>query len=88
MIRAEPFARLARKKEHEIFAISLADIEKALAPKKYTDPATKVPKEYHKYLEVFSRKEANKLPEHRLYDHQIKLEPGKQPKFGPLYGMS
>jgi len=88
MIGAAPFARLARNPKHEVFAISMADIEKALAPKTYTDPAAKVPEEYHPYLEVFSRKEADKLPEHRPYDHKIELEPGKQPGFSPLYGMT
>jgi len=31
----------------------MADIKKALAPKKHTNPAIKVPVEYHKYLDVF-----------------------------------
>ena len=83
-----PFMRLAQKPGYEIFAASMADIEKTLAPKKRTNPATKVPVEYHENLKVFSRAEADKLPEHRPYDLKIKLEPGKQPPFGPLYGMS
>jgi hypothetical protein len=86
--RAVPLARLAQRPGHEIFAVTMADIEKALAPKKYTDPATKVPKEYHEFLDVFSRKELERLPEHRPYDHKIVLEEGKNPTFGPLYGMS
>jgi Reverse transcriptase (RNA-dependent DNA polymerase)/RNase H-like domain found in reverse transcriptase len=83
-----PFMKLARKDGHELFSASMADIEKTLAPKKNTDPALKLPKEYHDYLDVFSRRDADKLPEHRPYDHKITLEPGKQPTFGPLYGMS
>ena len=79
---------LARKPKHELFAISIKDIEKALAPKVHTDPATKVPLAHQHKLHVFSRREADKLPEHRPYDHRIVLEPGKQPPFGPLYGMS
>jgi len=47
-----------------IFAVTMADIEKALAPKKYIDPAIKVPVEHYKYLDVFSRKEADKLVEY------------------------
>ena len=31
----------------------MADIKKALAPKKHTDPAIKVLVEYYKYLDVF-----------------------------------
>ena len=87
-IGSAPFMRLARKPGYEIFAASMADIEKTLAPRKRTDPATKVPVEYHRNLKAFSRTEADKLPKHRPYDLKIKLEPGKQPPFGPLYGMS
>jgi len=31
----------------------MADIKKALALKKHTDPATKVPVEYYNYLNIF-----------------------------------
>jgi len=54
MIGVTPLARLARKLEYIIFTVTMADIEKALAPKKYTDFAIKVPVEHHKYLDVFS----------------------------------
>jgi len=66
----------------------MADIKKALAPKKHTNPAIKVLVCHYNNLEVFSRKEADKLAEHQLYDHKIVLKEGKQPGFGPLYGMS
>ena len=42
-IGAIPLTRLARKPGHEIFAVTIADIEKALTLKKYTDPRTKLP---------------------------------------------
>ncbi|SOV08098.1 uncharacterized protein UDID_17285 [Ustilago sp. UG-2017a] len=47
-----------------------------------------IPQEYHQYLDVFSRVKANKLPPHRTYDHQIPLEEGKSPPFGPIYSLS
>jgi len=31
----------------------MADIKKALALKKYTNPATKIPVEYYKHLDTF-----------------------------------
>ena len=42
----------------------MANIKKALTPKKYINPATKVPAEHYKYLDIFSRKEADKLAEY------------------------
>ena len=42
----------------------MANIKKAWTLKKYTNPATKVLVEHHKYLDIFLRKEANKLAEY------------------------
>ena len=42
----------------------MADIKKALVLKKYTNPAIKVLIDYYKYLEVFLRKEVDKLVEY------------------------
>jgi hypothetical protein len=53
IIRATSLVQLAIKPEYTIFAIIVADIKKALAPKKHTDPAIKVLVEYYKYLDVF-----------------------------------
>jgi len=77
IIRATLLAQLARKPKHTIFAVIIANIKKALALKKHTNPATKVLVCHYKHLEVFSRKEANKLVEHQPYNHKIILEEGK-----------
>ena len=66
----------------------MADIKKALALKKYTNPAIKVLVEYHKYLDIFLREEANKLLERQLYNYKIIIKEGKDPRFRPLYGIS
>ena len=47
-----------------IFAVTIADIEKALILKKYTNPVIKVLVYYYKHLNIFSRKKANKLVKH------------------------
>jgi len=88
IIRATPLAQLAKKPEYTIFTVTIANIKKALAPKKYTNPAIKVLVEYYNCLEVFLREEANKLLEYRLYNYKIILKKGKQPRFRPLYKMS
>jgi len=38
IIQAAPFVSLARKRDHEIFAITMEDIKKALEPKQYINP--------------------------------------------------
>ncbi|OAQ59084.1 retrovirus polyprotein [Purpureocillium lilacinum] len=77
-----------------IFSASMADIEKALAPKKRTDVREKLPAHYHEYLSVFNRDEADRLPPRRPgSDHRIVLEADANGRemdapWGPLYGMS
>jgi hypothetical protein len=73
----------------------LADIQKALAPKRYTDPCTKLPRQYWKYLRLFEQDKAEELLPHwgDRIDHKIELvqeENGKDPEvsWGPLYNMT
>jgi len=47
-----------------------------------------IPPEYHEFADLFSKKEADKLPAHRSYNHAIPLESGKAPSFGPIYKLS
>ncbi|MBW0474663.1 hypothetical protein O181_014378 [Austropuccinia psidii MF-1] len=46
-----------------------------------------VPSVYHKYLDVFSKVKAEKLPPHCACDHHIKLE-GSLPPVGVIYSLS
>ena len=88
MIGSVSFAWVAQKKNHEVFAISMKDIEKVLNLKESTDPATVLSKEYHEFLDVFSRQLADTLPSHQSHDHHIHLGPESQLIFEPLYDMS
>lgn len=88
--------RRQRKKQGDIqvFAASMADINKALRVVQRTDPATRLPQHFLKFLDVFSHLKAKQLPPLRGpgIDHAIELESvdGKTPKvpWGPLYSMS
>jgi hypothetical protein len=71
------FATLTRKAlRTNVFAVSLQDIDKALAPKKDVDPRTILPNWCKNFLLLFSKKEANRLPPLRGkgVDYLIKLE--------------
>jgi len=82
------------RRKVEVFAASMADIEKALRPRSITDPRTKLPKHFSEFLDVADRTEADKLPPLRGpgIDHHIELQEvdGKTPEvpWGPLYKMS
>ena len=77
----------------DVAAISPEDYEKFFE-KMRRNPITreelqrKVPKAYHKWLEVWNPVEANKLPPHRTIDHTIELQPGAKPPAKRAYGMS
>jgi len=64
MIQAAPFILLARKRDHEIFAVTIEDIKKALEPKQYINPWPLVPKEYHNLIDEFEKRFADQLPPH------------------------
>ncbi|ODM15561.1 hypothetical protein SI65_09164 [Aspergillus cristatus] len=77
------------RKSYRLFTITVEDIEAALNPMPdEEDPMTKLLPEFQDFANVFSPKEAERLPPHRPYDHDIKLQDGKAPPFGPLYPMS
>ncbi|RAL62894.1 hypothetical protein DID88_004735 [Monilinia fructigena] len=88
--------KLESKRKIEVFAVSLKDIAKALAKtkKEKTDPRTKLPTTYWKFLKAFSPTDADKVPPLRGegIDHKIELisENGKESTvpWGPLYNMS
>ncbi|KAI0991007.1 hypothetical protein K3495_g17180 [Podosphaera aphanis] len=84
----DTFERLTANEANAVMTVTIEDIEEALKDKPKVDPAEKLPKEYHEFLSVFSKDEADKLPPHRPSDHKIILKPGAEPPWGPLYGMS
>jgi hypothetical protein len=48
-----------------------------------------IPAAYKEYESLFREAPANEaLPKHQPWDHEIPIEPGKTPPFGPLYQMS
>src|SRR5436190_20791605 len=88
-ISAEPFYMLARKQDHEVFAVTMKDIEKALKSKTYVDPRLFVSEELHDIINTFEKQHADKLAPHcENHDFKIELKPGKTSSFELLYGMS
>ena len=89
-IGATPFQYLAKQKDVKIFAVSMQDIENELNAismkdikyqlnkmvKTSIDPKTVVLKEYHKFLDIFSKEVSDTLSPHSKYDHQIRLLEG------------
>ena len=48
-----------------------------------------IPKEYEEFKDMFINDTKDlPLPKHEEWDHEIVLEPGKKPTFGPIYSLS
>ncbi len=75
MIDAVSFVWLIKQKNVKIFSMFIRDINIELNKqnKSFIDSKTKISREYHSWLNVFSKWLADKLFSHRKYDHSIKL---------------
>ena len=66
----------------------MKDIEKALKSREYIDSWSLISEEHHNLLDVFEKKNADKLSPHRKkYDIRIKLESEKILNFNLLYNI-
>jgi len=97
IVGAHAFARLCNQPGVQLFTMSFSDIDPqsikvssaaALLASSAESELNLIPKEYRDLTELFSQREADKLPPHRPYDHRIPLEPGTTPPFGTIYSMS
>jgi transposase InsO family protein len=87
-----PFVRQIESEENDsmahIYAIKQKDPEPS-PPKPDPKPEDLVPKEYHKYLKTFSKKESERMPVRKPWDHAIDLkEDTFKPKKGRLIPLS
>ncbi|KAI7137118.1 hypothetical protein KC316_g16709, partial [Hortaea werneckii] len=76
------------RRGYNLFVATIEDIDRVLSAEEEATLQEQLPKPLHDFADVFSPQLADKLPPHRPYDHDIKLVPGKDLPFGPLYGMS
>jgi hypothetical protein len=87
LVSAATFQRSIR--QGQLFSLSFVTTpEVAESPLPGRDEVSSVPPEYAEFADVFSKESASALPPRRPYDHQIPLEPGVTPPFGPLYSLS
>ena len=62
--------------------------ERSELPKPDPKPEDLVPKAYHKYLKVFSKKESEHMPVRKPWDHAIDMKDTFVPKKGRLIPLS
>ena len=91
-ISANAFHFSLQKPQNEFFTTSLYEINRVLEEVQTADDPENVqllterlPAKYAAYADVFSKREAESLPEHRPYDHKIVLEEPLPNSYSPLY---
>jgi hypothetical protein len=52
------------------------------------DPTTIIPERFQQYIKVLGKELADKLPNHKAYDHTIDPKDGKQPPCGLMYPLN
>jgi hypothetical protein len=82
------FARQIESEEQDSLAHIFALKQDEPAPRKDPKPADLVPKTYHQYLKVFSKKESERMPIRKPWDHAIDLKETFKPKKGRLIPLS
>jgi hypothetical protein len=73
--RADIVAELERDVGGEPSVIRNALVDLAVATQQYTKQV-EIPKEYQKFMKVFSEEESKRFPPQRLCDHAIEFKPG------------
>src|SRR5262249_28134246 len=92
LVSASAFQRSI--KQGQLFCLSLTEAEEPEDPQPQTttpsgqDSVPRTPQDSLDFADVFSKNPASALPPHRPHDHQIPLQPGTTPPFGPLYSLS
>ncbi|EUC39442.1 hypothetical protein COCMIDRAFT_61362, partial [Bipolaris oryzae ATCC 44560] len=78
VISANAFHYTMKRKENTFFTTSIYEIERILQEREEEDDPEnaklvqdRLPPEYRSYRDVFSKSAADRLPEHRRYDHKI-----------------
>ena len=103
MMGAAAFQTAAHQKGTQLFSITLSELDKQLSELKddiqlnkisrmteneQKNLRTKVPKEFHDFLNVFDRKAAEVLSLNWTYDHKIEIDSDKPLPKSWLYSMS
>jgi len=53
------------------------------------EPSKHILRIYNRWEHLLQEEDtAETLPKHHSWDHEIELEPGKEPTFGPIYALS
>ncbi len=89
MIEASTFNMMSKRKNVNLFSVTLKNVEKHLKKPNKSNTVMKnvLSSKYHEFLDVFDKKAFNILVSHRFYDHKIVLKKDAILEYTSLYKM-
>jgi hypothetical protein len=89
MIRTSAFNMMSKRKNVNLFFVTLKDVEKHLEKHNKSNIVIKnvFSAEYHEFLNVFEKKTFNTFVSYRFYDHKIVLKKDVVFEYTSLYKM-
>jgi hypothetical protein len=89
MIKTSTFNMINKRKNVNLFSITLKDLKKHLKKHNKSDTIVKdvLSSKYHEFLDVFDKKTFNIFASHRFYDHKIVLKKNVIFEYTSLYKM-
>jgi hypothetical protein len=89
LINAAAFLRASKLPGSVNYHINISSLAaKSAAISNESIDLSAIPKEYHDFADVFSKRRADVLALHCPYDLKIELEPGSAPPIGHIYSLS
>jgi hypothetical protein len=66
----------------------IGHISTATTKDELSEALKQVPEKFRKWINIMTREAADRLPEHKPYDHAIDLKEGETPPWGPVYALN
>jgi hypothetical protein len=66
----------------------IGHISTATTKDEVSEALEQVPEIFRKWINIMSKEAADRLPEHKPYDHAIDIKEGETPPWGPVYALN
>ena len=88
-ISQKQMRKIQQQEPQKVLTVWIKPVSGQLNATQEEDEArAKIPRVYQEFYTMFKEEAHEKLPEHRDWDHEIPIEEGKKPTYGPIYALS
>ena len=88
-ISQKQISKIQQQEPQKVLIVWIKPVSGQLNATQEEDEAqAKIPRDYQEFYTMFKEEAHEKLPEHQDWDHEIPIEEGKKPTYGPIYALS